>query len=153
MRPAVVDGLIRHRNWVVSGVLVVAVMIVVAVAANPRGAAAGVGVRFGALLKAPAGASINLTNAWIASSGSDQIAVYAGSQLQHPRNGLLIIMRRSSTQKLTRTPRTLPGSGAVTLLRPPHFSSEQAAGTATLNFVTASGDTGTLDLSTDAVKR
>jgi hypothetical protein len=153
MRPAVVEGLVRHRNWVVSAVLVVAVIVLVAITANPRGAVAGVHVRFGALLKPPAGTSINLTNAWIASSGSERIAVYAGSELQHPSIGLLIIMRSSSAQKLVRTVRTLPRSGAVTLLRPPHFSSEQTAGTATLNFVTASGNTGTLDLSTDVAKR
>jgi hypothetical protein len=48
---------------------------------------------------------------------------------------------------------TLSGSGALTLLRPPRFSSQETAATATLRFITANGNTGTVDLSNDRITR
>jgi hypothetical protein len=147
------EALVRHRNWVVMLVLVVVAVIVVVVAGHPKGNSGSVRVRFGASLQAPGRAGINLTNAWIATTGSDQIAVYAGSQAQHPRNGLLIVVRTTNHHTGPRTPMTLSGSGALTLLRPQRFSSAEAAATATLRFITANGNTGTLDLSSGRVTR
>ena len=153
MPAGVQAALVRHRNWVVMLVLVLVAIIVVIVGGRSKGNSGSVRVRFGASLKAPARAAINLTNAWIATTGSDQIAVYAGSQARHPRNGLLIVVRTTNRRKGPRTPMTLSGSGALTLLRPPRFSSAQAAATATLRFITANGGTGTLDLSNGRLTR
>ena len=145
--------LIRHRNWVVMIVLVVAAILLAAIAGRHTQNSVSVRVRFGAALPAPARAGINLTNAWIATSGSDQTAVYAGSQTRHPRNGLLIVVRTTNRRKGPLTPMTLAGSGALTLLRPPRFSSAEAAATATLRFITANGNTGTLNLSSGRITR
>jgi hypothetical protein len=145
--------LVRHRNWVVMLVLVVAAILVAAIGGRHKANSISVHVRFGAALPAPATAAINLTNAWIATSGSDRTAVYAGSQARHPRNGLLIVSRDTARQKGLRTVSVLSGSGAVTLLRPPRFNSGEAASTATLRFITANGNTGTLNLSNNSVTR
>jgi hypothetical protein len=153
MQGGVQAALVRHRNWVVMSVLVVASVIVVLVAGRQKGNSTSVRVRFGASLHAPATAAINLTNGWIATSGSEQIAVYAGSQAHHSRNGLLIVSRSTARKKGVRTVTMLAGSGTLTLLRPPRFSSEEIASTATLRFLTANGNTGTLNLSNNRVTR
>lgn len=139
----------RRNNWIVALVLVVTVIAVGLIAAKPSGRRPR--VAFGATVE-QLGATSDLvyTNAWVATSGSRSVAVYAGSQRFNRRNGLFVIMRqRHQRQTLTRV--VVHGSGAVTLLRPGRPATEDAAFQDTLHFVTASGTTGALDLSNDRV--
>ncbi len=108
-------------------------------------------VRFGAKVQPAASPGlIDHTNGWVATSGEEAIAVYAGSQAKRHTNGLLVIARTTHAGRRI-TERVLRDTGAVTLLRPAPSNTESAALTATLRFVTASGDTGTLNLAGDTV--
>lgn len=145
----------RHRNWVLAGVLVLAVIAAGVLAGHGKGPnAGGAGqprVSFGSQVQ-PLGATSDLvyTNGWVASLGTEAIGVYAGAQRSRRRDGLLVIMRNhASGQRIARL--VVPGSGAVTLLRPARPTSEDAALQETLHFVTANGGTGTLELSGDRV--
>jgi len=151
------DRLIRHRAWVVMGVLVLAL---VAVGVTGLGAKKKVGgvtsadrprVVFGsAVTQAPPSSVLVLTNGWVATVGAISVAVYAGSQAAHHRNGLLVIALKTGSERRQRSV-VVRGAGAITLLRPPTVDSEQAAEQATLHFVTANGDSGSLNLSNDRV--
>ena len=149
------EAVVRHRATVVMAVVVLMVVLATLVAGKSKNAAGGAGVPhvvFGAQVqKLGAGSQLTYTNGWIASTAKQLIAVYAGRASVQPRNGLFVILRRTGgRQKLTSV--TVPGSGAVTLLRPSPPATEQAAFAATLHFVTANGATGTLSLSGDSVK-
>jgi hypothetical protein len=141
----------RYRSLIVAGTLVVAVIAAGLLAGSHHGASVtAVKVRFGASVQPPAG-KLSFTNGWVASSGRQRVAVYAGSQAGQPSNGILFIAVHVQGQRRREAPKLVPGSGALTLLRPGHFSSIQAAGQATLHFVTANGGTGTLNLSDNRV--
>ncbi len=152
--------LASHRYWILAAVLVATVGLTSLLGARSKRVAGGLGVsvRFGAHIQPPAGSNdlLPFNNGWIASGGSRNgaIAVYASSQPTNRQNGFLVI--QSHTGGRTRRWRTrtiaLPGSGALTLLRPAVPASESAALQETLHFVTANGATGTLDLSSDKVK-
>jgi hypothetical protein len=150
-----VDTLVRYRAWIVMGVVLVAVILATTLAGRQAGNSSGTSlrVRFGPLLKPPARAQLAITNGWMVTSGSEQVAVYVGSQAHHPRNGLLIVTRRPDRAPVGSAGILISGSGALTLLRPPHFSSFQAANTATLRFLTASGNTDTLNLANNHITR
>ncbi len=164
MKPGPNDSwLARRRSLVLASVLVVAVIGAALLAGHSRPNKAAPGkpnVSFGAHVQPPAGSNDRLpfTNGWIVggatkSDDSNAVAVYAASQPSNRQNGLLVIQRETGNGLQPWKTRTIlvRGSGALTLLRPADFSTIQAAGQATLHFVTASGATGTLDLSTDKV--
>ena len=142
----------RGRNWVVAGVLVVVVIAAATLAGHSKPRGPRPRIAFGAKVE-QLGATGDLvyTNAWVAGSGTQFIGVYAGSQMFNRQNGLFVILRqtRSAHQRISRV--VVHGTGAVTLLRPAVPANEAAALTATLRFVTASGSSGTLDLSDDSV--
>lgn len=143
----------RHRNWVVAGVLVVAVVAIGLIAGHGRqGGADRPRVSFGSQVqKLGATSQLIYTNGWVAASGRQSIGVYAGRQSFNPRNGLFVIVRRAGGGHQRLADVVVRGSGSVTLLRPAPPLNERAALTATLHFVTANGATGTLDLSGDRV--
>jgi hypothetical protein len=146
----------RYRSLVLAGVLVAVVVATGLLAGRSGPNKPGTHrprVSFGAQVE-QLGATSDLvyTNGWVASSGTQAVGVYAGSQRFDRRNGLFVIMRQtgnSSRQKLTRV--IVHGSGAVTMLRPAPPATQDAAFQTTLHFVTANGGTGTLDLSNDKV--
>lgn len=144
--------LVRRRNLIVAGVLVVAVIATALLAGKHSGGPSGdsIQVRFGPSVTPPPG-KLTFTNGWVASLGHERVAVYAGSQLDHPRNGFLVDVVNVDGQPKRDATVRVAGSGALTLLRPDHFSTIQAAGQATLHFVTANGGTGTLNVSSDKV--
>ena len=139
----------RFRNWVVSAVLVVVVVLAGIVASNPATGPRPT-VAFGVQVQPVAAATIDYNNGWTASAGGRKIGVYAGSQKANRRNGLLIVARLSAGRHRLKSI-VLHGAGTVTLLRPTAPKSEDDALTATLRFVTANGVTGGLDLSDDHV--
>ena len=146
----------RFRNVIVAVVLVVAVVAAGVLAGHSGSSQPGLQrprVSFGAQVE-QLGATSDLvyTNGWVASSGSHSIGVYSGSQRFDRRNGLFVILRQTangSHQKLARV--VVPGSGALTMLRPASPATEASAFRTTIHFVTANGGTGTLDLSNDRV--
>jgi hypothetical protein len=140
------------HNVIVAVVLVVAVILAALVAGRQRSGEGGSrpAVAFGPQVQPTVAAAVNYTNGWAASSGSALVGVYAGAQRANYRNGVLLIARVTGGHRHLRT-LVLHGSGAVTLLRPPVPVSETAAFSATLHLVTASGSTGTLDLSGDGI--
>jgi hypothetical protein len=144
--------LARYRSSVIMAVIVVVVIVAALVAGKHGGSGAGnVKVTFGTRVQ-QLGAESDLvfTNGWVASSGGQDIGVYAGSDMSQRQDGLFLVLRRMRTgQKLTRV--VVRGSGAVTLLRPAAPATESAAFGATLHFVTANGATGTLSLSNESV--
>ncbi len=147
------DRLIRHRAWVVMGVLVAALIVVgvVGIGRKARGGTSATRPRvaFGSGVGRPPSASIlDYTNGWVVGAGTDAVAVYAGSQAAHPSNGMLVIALTAGSHRRLRS-LVVRDSGPITLLRPPTVDSEQAAGQATLHFVTANGDTGSLGLDRD----
>lgn len=139
----------RFRNWVVSAVLVVVVVVVGIVAANPA-TGPRPKVLFGAQVQPVGAATIDYNNGWTAAAGGRKIGVYAGSEKADRRNGLLIVARLSAGRHRIRSI-VLHGTGTVTLLKPTAPKSEEDALTATLRFVTANGVTGELDLNDDHV--
>ncbi len=142
-----------NRNWVVAAVLVAAVVIVGLVFHGSK-PTAGVGfpsVEFGPRVQPAASpALLDYTNGWVATAGIQAIGVYAGSDPSNRVDGLFVIVRTTHARQRT-TRKLLRGSGAVTLLRPGSVKSEAAAYGATLRFVTASGNTGTLNLANNTV--
>lgn len=152
-----------YRGMIVGGVLVVVVIATALLAGHSgpyKGGSAKPNVSFGAHVQPPAGSNGRLpfTNGWIAagptkSNDSNAVAVYAASQPSNRQNGLLVIQRETGNGLQAWKTRTilLRGSGALTLLRPAQPGTESEAFSATLHFVTASGGTGTLDLSDDRV--
>ncbi len=149
------DSLVRYRAWIVMGVVLVAATTAGLLAGHgkrPQGAALDrPHVSFGGQVRQP-GATSDLvyTNAWVAASGTQTIAVYAGGQRSNHRNGLLVIVHGTGAdRRLTRV--VVHGTGSVTLLRPAIPATENAAYAETLHFVTANGGTGMLDLSGDGV--
>lgn len=141
----------RGRNWVLAGVLVVAVIAAGLLAGHPkRDSGAQPRVAFGASVQPTSAALMNYVNGWTASDGSESIGVYAGSQRSHRRNGIFVIARLKGSHQRVKS-LVVKGSGSLTLLRPARPDSEAAAYQGTLRFVTASGATGTLDLSSDSV--
>jgi hypothetical protein len=151
MRTGVQTALIRHRNWVVMTVLVVVAIILVLVAGKNHGKASvnAPRVRFGALVH-PTKGNITVTNGWQVSSGRQQVAVYAGDQPHHPRNGMLIVIVNVSGLPRRDAAILMSGTGALTLLRPPHVNDVLAAGRATVRYLTANGNTGSFNLEADA---
>ena len=145
----------RNRNWFLAGVLVLAVIVAGLLFGHGRrlsGAGGEPHVSFGSQVQQPGAASeLVYTNGWVASSGPQSIAVYAGRQRSNPRNGLFVILRRRGGGHQRLADVVVRGSGIVTLLRPPAPATEQAAYGATLHFVTANGGTGTLALGGDRV--
>jgi hypothetical protein len=145
---------VRDRNWLLAAALVVCVILASVIFGHSKPAGGDQPrVSFGARVEQP-GATSDLvyTNAWVASSGTHSIGVYAGRQRVDPRNGLFVILRQTgngSDRKLARV--SVHGSGAVTMLRPTTPATEDAAFQTTIHFVTANGTTGTLDLGTDKV--
>ena len=144
--------MVRRRSLVVASVLVVAVIAAALLAGKHRAGptVASVHVRFGPSVQPPPH-KLTLTNGWVASAGRQRVAVYAGSQPGEPRTGLLVTVVNVDGQRKRNATIPVTGAGALTLLRPADFNTIQAAGQATVHFVSASGDTGTLDLSTDRV--
>jgi hypothetical protein len=143
----------RYRSLVVAGTLVVAVIAAGLLAGKHGGGPSGASVhaRFGPLVRLP-GTTGDLvyTNGWAVTSGAQLLGVYVGSQRSHRGNGLFMILRQTRGRRyMSRV--VIRGSGAVTLLRPAQPDTESAARSETLHFVTASGSTGTLGLSTDKV--
>ena len=140
------------HNVILATVLVMAVILTVLVAGHSKTAqdSARPTVAFGPQVQPAEAAPINFSNGWAASAGSMLVGVYAGVQRANHRNGVLVIARVSAGHRKLRT-LVLRGSGTVTLLRPAPPVSETAAFSATLHLVTASGSTGTLDLSGDSV--
>ncbi len=149
--------MVRNRNWVLAAVLVGAVVLAAAFGSRSKSTtdarAPGPQVHFGAHIQPPAGSdgSLQFNNGWIVASGTQAIAVYAGSAPGNRQNGLFLVQRHSGNEAQPRKTRTIVvhGSGALTLLRPPTPASESAASQTTLHFVTANGATGTLDLAND----
>lgn len=149
------DALVRHRAWVVMGVVLIVVVLAVTVAPKKGRQPTAAGrphVVFGSQLqKLGATSQLVYTNGWEASSGQQSIGIYAGRQALAPRNGLFVILRRTREGHQRIANLVVRGSGSVTLLRPATPATEQQALTETLHFVTANGATGTLDLSSDRV--
>jgi hypothetical protein len=143
--------MVRRRSLVLAGALVVAVVATGLLAGKHGGpTVASVHVQFGPSLQPPPH-KLTFTNGWVAVTGRQKVAVYAGSQPGHTRNGMLVAVVNVDGQSKRNAAILVAGAGALTLLRPAAFNTIQAAGQATLHFVTASGGTGTLDLSTDKV--
>jgi hypothetical protein len=143
------------RNWLVAGVLIVAVIAAATLAGHskPRISGPHAVVAFG--LRVPVGrlpsrTGLRLTNGWSASSATNFVGVYAGAQTSHPDNGLLVIARRSRGRQHSGSV-VLHATGAVTLLKPAAAASESAADHAILRFVTASGASGALNVGTGKV--
>lgn len=145
----------RHRAPLLAAVLVVVVvgLALVAgrrkppVASGHRVPAARLAVAFGASVdQFGAAAQLALTNGWVVTSGAGVLAVYAGSERNDRKNGLIVILRRSHAGTRRLSVRPLRGTGPVTLLRPPAPVSYAAALGEKLRFVTASGQSGTLVL-------
>lgn len=161
MNPGADDSwLARRRNLILAGALVVAVIATSLVAGRSGSHDEGATrpqVSFGAHIQPPAGSngSLPFNNGWIASgaTSSHAVAVYAASQPSNRQNGLFVIQRETGNRLQPWKTRTIliHGSGALTLLRPAQPATESQAFDATLHFVTGSGATGTLDLSTDKV--
>ncbi len=151
------DAVVRYRAAIVMSVLVLVVVLAVTFGKGSKNGSGSGGngipkVAFGAQVRQlGATAQLTYTNGWVATAGAQTIAVYAGREAASPRNGLLVIVRRTG-RHLSRTSVTVRGSGALTLLRPTPPASEQAAYSETLRFVTANGATGTLALNGDGVK-
>ncbi len=140
----------RGRNWVVACVLIVGVIAAATLAGHSKPGRTGPRpvVAFGvAVEQIPSPAMLRYTNGWVASSGPKLIGVYAGAQSVHPTNGLLVIARFSGGHQHLQSV-VLHGSGPVTLLKPSPPADEDAAAHATLHFVTANGDNGSLDVGT-----
>lgn len=143
--------LARYRAWVLMAVVVAVAALAALLAGRHHAGFTAVRVRFGADIVRPAATGgLLYTNAWVASSARQSVGVYAGSQAATRGNGLFVIVRRSGDASRIRRV-VVRGSGAVTLLRPAPPATAQAAATQTLRFVTASGATGTLQLSGDRV--
>ena len=145
---------VGNRNWLVAAVMVAAVIVAGAIFHKSKQAesAQAPTVQFGPRVRPAASASLlDYTNSWVATSGGQAIGVYAGSLASNHTDGLFVIVRTSGDRSRT-TQKLLHGSGAVTLLRPPLVKSQAAALSATLRFVAASGNTGTLNLSNDTVR-
>jgi hypothetical protein len=124
----------------------VAVIVLVSLLAGrsiPRGRPPA--VAFGVQVRPPAGAALEATNGWLARSGAEQVAVYAGSEASNRGNGLLLIVRADARHS-HRTRLVIAGAGAVTLLRPATPATLAGALHAQLRFITAAGATGTLDV-------
>jgi hypothetical protein len=144
----------RNRNWVLAGVLVLAVVAAGIIAGHGRqGAVDRPRVSFGSRVSFASGVQklgatrqLIYTNGWVATTGQQSIGVYAGRQRLNPRNGLFVILRQTGRGHQRRADVVVHGSGTVTLLRPAAPATEQAAYGATLHFVTANGGTGTLEL-------
>lgn len=153
------DWPIRYRAWIVMGVALVAVVVVGVLSGHGKGQKGAAidrpRVSFGFQVRQPGGGSdlggLVYTNAWTVSSGAQTIGVYAGGQRSSRRNGLFVILRRSGHRQ-QRARIVVHGSGSLTLLRPAIPATEDAALVETLHFITASGGSGTLDLSSDSVK-
>jgi hypothetical protein len=151
-----VDSLVRFRAWIIMAVALVVTVLAVALGKGTKhgGGRSGGGVptvSYGAAVEelAPAKGR-TYTNGWVASSGRQAIAVYAGADHSDPHNGLFVIVRKTGARQRLATV-VAHGSGAVTLLRPATPQSEQAAFSATLRFITANGATGTLSLAADSL--
>ncbi len=109
-------------------------------------------VQFGPRVEPAASPSLlDYTNGWVATTGNQAIGVYAGSHASNHADGLFVIVRTNDDRQRT-TQKLLHGSGAVTLLRPSLVTSQAAAQGATLRFVTANGNIGTLNLSSDTIR-
>jgi hypothetical protein len=151
------DRLVRHRAWVMMGVLILALVAVGLsgiASKNKDGGGSSADrpqVVFGATVQEGPDASVlTYTNGWVATAGTASIAVYAGSQDFRRGNGVLVVLRTIEGRQTLRQ-LVLHGAGAVTLLRPPNAQTEAQAFQQTLRFVTASGQTGTLSLNGDRV--
>jgi hypothetical protein len=145
---------VGNRNWLVAAVLVCAVIVAGLISHSSKQVeSAGVpSVQFGPTVKPAASPSLlDYTNGWAATIGNQAIGVYAGSHASNHTDGLFVIVRTNNDRQRT-TQKLLHGSGAVTLLRPSPVKSQASAQGATLRFVTASGNTGTLNLSSDTVR-
>ncbi|MDE3130464.1 MAG: hypothetical protein KGL16_04875 [Acidobacteriota bacterium] len=143
--------LARYRNWALAAVLVAVVVLVTVLAAKQRPRGPRPAVAFGAQVRQlGATRDLSYTNAWTATGGGREIAVYAGGERLNRRDGLFVILRRTRHRRqLARV--VVRGSGSVTLLRPARPSTIAAAFGATLRFVTANGGTGMLALDSDRV--
>lgn len=146
-----------RQTWILVVVLVAAVILATTIGARKKaaGSLSRPRIGFGAHIAPPTGPNRTLAfnNGWIAAARKgDAIAVYAGAQPSNRQNGEFLIQRQSGggPHPISRTI-VVRGSGALTLLRPALPPTEAAALQETLHFVTASGTTGTLDLSDDKV--
>ena len=154
MAPDEKPSLTRHRSWFVAAALVVCVVVFSLLFGHSKHVGGDQPkVAFGAQVQQLGAASdLVYTNGWVATGGKHVIGVYAGSQRSNRRNGLFVILRQrgnGSDQKITRV--VVPGSGAVTMLRPTEPATESAAFQTAIRFITANGGTGTLDLSSGKV--
>ncbi len=141
------ESLLRHRSWLVATTLVVVIVAISLLAGRSRAHGPRPAVSFGAQVRPAAGSGLTYTNGWLAVSGSERVAVYAGREAADRGNGLLLIERSLGAQAGTRRV-PIAGVGAVTLLRPAVPPTEAAALHAELRFVTASGASGTLYVAT-----
>jgi hypothetical protein len=146
--------LIRHRAWVVMGVLVVA-LVVVGVAGIGGSGASSPALRprtvFGGRVVPPVRSSrLAMVNGWTVLDVGEVVGAYAGSEATVRQNGLLEI-ERTVGNRIRVYSIVLRGTGPITLLKPPTVDTMLAAEQATLHLVTAVGELGTLNLANDRV--
>jgi hypothetical protein len=94
---------------------------------------------------------LTVTNAWLVSDGTTLTAVYAGVSGSNPSDGRFAIVRQNATTGIqTVSTVDVAGAGALTIVNPPLGTPvETSAQTGTLSFTSASGQSGTLNLSSD----
>jgi hypothetical protein len=149
--------LIRHRAWVVMGVLVVALVVVGVTGIGAKGTSGGASSAsrprtvFGSRVAPPVPSrGLAMVNGWTAMDAGEVVGVYAGSEPADHQNGLLEI-ERTVGRRIRVYSIVLPRTGPVTLLKPPTVDTMLAAEQATLHLVTADGGLGTLNLVNDRV--
>jgi hypothetical protein len=95
-----------------------------------------------------------VTNGWRISDHRTLTAVYAGAVPDHRTTGRLVIFRQNFVKVTQTSDRVdVPGSGPLTITGAPRGRSNQTAAQrrGTVEFRSANGTTGTLDLSNDTV--
>ena len=149
------EAIIRHQRWIVMLVFVLAAMLAALLAKGNNGRPGATGalvqVKFGRQLAPPGWVTgLEYINGWAGVSRSERVDVYAGSEARDHDNGLIVVVTTAGhRRRLHRL--ALQGAGPVTLLeaateRRPESSQPP------LRFVTASGRTGSLDLTSDSVR-
>ena len=146
-----------RREWMLGGALILVaavvavVLIVTQSGSSPRASGPPPEMSFGPTVRpVPEKEEIIYTNGWAVTNSRGRVAVFAGSERADHRTGVLHILRHTPGATLLDTV-TVSGSGAVTLVSPPHPASLAAADRATLPFVTADGRRGTFNVATERV--
>ena len=146
-----------RREWWLAGALIVVaavvavVLIVTQSGSLPRESGPKPELSFGPQVKpVPEEESIKYMNGWSVTNGRGRVAVFAGGNRNVKDGGEIRILRHTPGATLLRDV-SVRGTGALTLVAPPHPASMAAAERATLPFVTANGRRGTVNVATETV--